>query len=95
MLPMTYTSDLGYVCSKCTGSAGGIVLAAVLGVLVLCVAVAVISHAMSGQVGGGRMKACVERLGRYVPLQSVKIVVVSWQILTQVSDQLSAALWSA
>ena len=27
----------------------------------------------------------IERLGRYIPLQSVKIVVVAWKILTQVS----------
>eukprot|EP00752_Nemacystus_decipiens_P009937 g8861.t1 len=78
-----YTSGPGYVCSKCSNSAGGIVLAVVLAVLVLCLAVAVVLHIMSGQVGEARTRACLERVGRYIPLQSVKIVLVSWQILTQ------------
>lgn len=49
----------------------------------LLVAVAVVSYVVSDKVGEGS-RGTVERLGRYIPLQSVKIVVVSWQILTQV-----------
>lgn len=30
-------------------------------------------------------RGVVDRLGRYIPLTSVKIIVVAWQILTQVS----------
>lgn len=78
-----YTTQLGYTCSKCSGSAGGIVLAAVLGVAALCAAVAVVSYVMSGKAGG-RGQGVVERVGRYIPIQSVKIVIVAWQILTQV-----------
>lgn len=56
-----------------------LVLAAVFSV------VAVVSYVMSGE-GGGRGQGLVERVAKYIPLQSVKIVIVSWQILTQVRD---------
>ena len=49
----------------------------------LLVVAAVVSHVTSGKTGRGE-KGLVERLTQYVPLQSVKIVVVAWQILTQV-----------
>ena len=53
-------------------------------VLALVAAVGVFSYVMSSKSGfAGR--GVVERLGRYIPLQSVKIIVVAWQILTQVS----------
>lgn len=58
-------------------------LAAIFGVVALLVAVAVVSHVMSGKAGRGG-KGLVERLTQYIPLQSVKIVIVVWQILTQV-----------
>ncbi len=62
----------------------GIVLAAVLAVLALVAAAGVISYVMAGETGmAGR--GVVERLRRYIPLQSVKIIVVAWQILTQVN----------
>ncbi len=54
-----------------------------LAVLVLVTAAGVISYVMSGEteVGG---RGVVARLRRYIPLQSVKIIVVAWQILSQV-----------
>ena len=79
-----YTAELSFTCSKCSHSAGGIALAAILAVAVLVVAVAVVLYVMSGQVEAGR-QGMVERLGRFIPLHSVKIVIVAWQILTQVS----------
>ena len=33
---------------------------------------------------GGMRRGLIERVMRYIPLQSLKIVVVVWQILTQV-----------
>ncbi|CAM9191106.1 unnamed protein product [Ectocarpus sp. 13 AM-2016] len=77
-----YTTELAFTCTRCSGGAGRIALAAVLAVVALCVAIAVGSYAMSGKVGDVR-SGVVARLGRYVPLQSVKIVIVAWQILTQ------------
>ena len=46
-------------------------------------AVAVISYLMSGDMEG-RRRGLVHRIARRVPLQTIKIIVVSWQILTQV-----------
>ena len=45
----------------------------------------VVSYVVSGEVGdkGDRI---VARLKRYIPLQSLKIVIVAWQILTQVRE---------
>ena len=53
--------------------------------MVLIVTAAVFSYLVSGKTGGMR-RGVIERLGRYIPLQSVKILVVAWQILTQVSS---------
>ncbi len=77
-----YTKELGFVCRECSnGSAGSIALAVVLAVVALVAAAAVFSYGMGTRMGQGT----VARLGRYIPLQSIKIVVVAWQILTQVS----------
>lgn len=78
-----YTAQLGFTCSKCPGSASGIVLASFVLVVVLSAAVAVASYVISAE-GAGKPRGLVERVARYVPLQSLKIVIVSWQILTQV-----------
>lgn len=59
-------------------------LAAVLAVAALAVAAAVVVYVMSGKVRRGR-RGTLEHLGRFVPLHSVKIVIVAWQIVTQVS----------
>eukprot|EP00752_Nemacystus_decipiens_P002289 g2167.t1 len=77
-----YAPQLGFTCSKCLGAASGIVLAATVLVVIVFVAVAVASYVMSGERPGKRRRI-VERLARLIPLQSVKIVIVSWQILTQ------------
>ncbi|CAM9655567.1 unnamed protein product [Ectocarpus fasciculatus] len=77
-----YASNLGYTCSECFGRSGGIVFAVGISVLAVFMAVVVIMYIMSGEAGGRRIYL-FERLGWYVPLQSVKIVIVSWQILTQ------------
>ena len=58
-------------------------LAVVLALLGLMVAVAVVSYTTTGE-GNGRGRGLVARVARYIPLQSVKIVIVVWQILTQV-----------
>lgn len=51
--------------------------------LVLLVAAAMVVYVMSGDVRGTR-RGMIERVASYVPLHSVKIVIVAWQILTQV-----------
>ena len=57
-------------------------LAAALTVAALLVAVAVVSYVTFGERGAKSGR--VERAVRYIPLQSLKIVIVAWQILTQV-----------
>lgn len=59
-------------------------LVVVLAVVALALAVAVVSYATTGE-GHGKAQGLIERVARYIPLQSVKIVIVAWQILTQVS----------
>ena len=58
-------------------------LAGVVAVVALFVVIAVVSYATTGE-GNGKGRGLVERVARYIPLQSVKIVIVAWQILTQV-----------
>ncbi|CAM9152222.1 unnamed protein product [Ectocarpus fasciculatus] len=79
-----YTEQLSFACSKCSeNSAGGIVVAVVLALLIFFLAVAVVSYVTSGEVDMGSKGGIVERVARYIPLQSLKVVIVSWQILTQ------------
>ncbi|CAM9509603.1 unnamed protein product [Ectocarpus fasciculatus] len=80
-----YSAQLGFTCHSCSDSAGGIALAAALAVVGLIVLVAVVSY-LTSRERDGKGRGIVERVGRYVPLQSVKIVVVAWQIMTQFTD---------
>ncbi|CAM9150882.1 unnamed protein product, partial [Ectocarpus sp. 6 AP-2014] len=77
-----YTARLGMVCSKCSDRTGSIALGVSVSVAGLLFTVALVSYAVSGE-SEGRARGVVERAGRFVPLQSVKIVIVAWQILTQ------------
>lgn len=71
------------VCSKCSNSAGGIALGVSVSIAGLLFTVGVVSYVALGE-SESRARGVVERAGRFVPLQSVKIVIVAWQILTQV-----------
>ena len=52
-------------------------------VVTFFVTIAVVFHLISGEKEGtGR--GIVDGIARYVPLQAVKIVIVAWQIVTQV-----------
>ncbi|CAM9262049.1 unnamed protein product, partial [Hapterophycus canaliculatus] len=78
-----YTQELNFACSKCSGSTSGIVIVTILGAVALCVGVAVVSYVTSGEVAASR-GGPLRSLLRNIPLQSVKIVIAAWQILTQV-----------
>lgn len=78
-----YSAQFGFICRECSDSAGGIVLAVALAVVGIFAAVVVVSYVTSGERDGSG-QGVVERVARYIPLQSVKIVVVAWQIVTQV-----------
>ncbi|CAN0285491.1 unnamed protein product, partial [Hapterophycus canaliculatus] len=77
-----YSAQIGFVCTKCSDDTGGIVLAVVLAAITLIVTVAVVSHLTTAE-GHEGWRRYADRVARFIPLQSVKIVVVVWQILTQ------------
>lgn len=57
---------------------------AVLAVVAVFVGVAVVMYVMSGDVGCTSRGGSFRRLLLIIPLQSVKIVIVAWQVLAQV-----------
>ena len=80
-----FTASLGFACNKCSdNAAGGIALAVAMVVVFLLASVAFLSYMLSGEMEGVN-QGIAARVTRFIPLQSVKIVIVVWQILTQVS----------
>ena len=62
-------------------------LVAVTAVISACVGVGVVMYMMSGEVRNrAQERGPFRRLLQSIPLQSVKIVIVAWQILTQVRN---------
>lgn len=85
-----YTASISFICSKCSANVGGIVLAVGLLLGGLVAAVGLVSYLISGQGesrGGGTGRGLAERVARYIPLQSLKIAIVVWQILIQVTTR--------
>ena len=79
-----YTRSIGYRCDKCSTSSAGLVLMAVLVTAAVVAIIFLGRYMMSEEHGQDTRRGFVEHLMRYIPLQSVKIVIVAWQILTQV-----------
>lgn len=78
-----YTEGIGFTCDKCFNRSGGIVLAVVMfGAAVFAITL-LARYLVSEEFDHSRM-GFLKSLLRYIPLQSVKIAIVSWQILTQV-----------
>ena len=73
----------GFTCTKCSENIWGIVSAVVAAVVTVVMAFVAIKYVTSADMGRGR--GITSRLLRRVPHQSVKIIIVSWQVLTQVS----------
>ena len=61
----------------------GIAVTVVIIVLIIAFGFAISSYLVSAQVGDAG-RGIVDRVTRWVPMQSIKIIVVAWQILTQV-----------
>lgn len=78
-----FSKSLAFTCTKCVDDHGGFAIMGVVGLFVLCAAVALCMHLVSGEMEGGR-RGVVHRILAHLPFQSIKIVVVVWQILTQV-----------
>ena len=75
--------SLDFTCRECFDSAVVIFIATVFTVLVAAVALAIFSYLVSVKgvdAGRGIMDCVTQR----IPMHSVKIVIVVWQILTQV-----------
>lgn len=87
-----YSSSVGLTCVECSGNTEGIVLATVLAVVVPFIVVAVVLYLVSGNTDATG-QGMVGRLQRVVPLQSIKIIIVAWQILTQVKE--TSTRWSS
>ncbi|CAN0440774.1 unnamed protein product, partial [Ascophyllum nodosum] len=51
-------------------------------VLIIAFGLTIFSYLVSAEVGGAG-RGIVDRVTRWVPMQSIKIIVVAWQILTQ------------
>ena len=81
----TYAPGLNFICQKCSDGTKGIAITVVIIVLIIACGLAIFSHLVSAEVGGGG-RGIVDRVTRWVPMQSIKIIVVAWQILTQVRE---------
>ncbi|CAB1105335.1 unnamed protein product [Ectocarpus sp. CCAP 1310/34] len=78
-----YASSLAHTCTQCSSSRrnGFVVAAAIAVVAAVCAIVAICAHLISGEVSE---QSCLHRrLSAMLPLQSFKIIIVVWQILTQ------------
>ena len=80
-----FSASLGFICKICSNSIGGIFVAIVFVLVLLVALILAVSYLLSTELDRGtQRRACVERLMRCIPMQSVKIVIVTWQIVIQV-----------
>lgn len=76
--------SLAFTCTKCVDGRGGIAILVVVGVFVLGAAITLYMHLVSAEEMDDARRGIIHRFTKRLPLQSIKIVVVVWQILTQV-----------
>lgn len=89
-----YATTLAYTCTNCGGDGDEEFAVAVIAFILAAVGLALVvaylisktdENKSSGQEGASREG--FRRLVKALPLQALKTVVVSWQILTQVKDE--------
>lgn len=68
---------------KCFDRTGGILIATTTLILALIIGFAIISHLIPAKAVGSE-RGIIDRLVERIPLQSMKIIIIVWQILTQV-----------
>ena len=78
-----YVSSLRFTCGECFDRTTVIVTATVLLGLALGVVIAIISYLVSAEVADAR-RGIIDYMMQRIPLQSLKIIIILWQILTQV-----------
>jgi len=75
---------MSFTCQKCSDRKVAIATAVVVAVLTLAVGLAIILYLVSAEKGDAG-RGIVNRMMKRIPMHSVKIIIVVWQILTQVS----------
>ncbi|CAM9117457.1 unnamed protein product [Sphacelaria rigidula] len=80
-----FATGPGYTCHSCSERTGGVILVIVLGVLAFGALVGFVLYMVSAGSGGGGRRI-MARAAQVIPLQSIKIIIVAWQILTQFSE---------
>ena len=78
---------MGFTCSRCSDSTTGIVVIGIVILVCVVVGIALALHLLSGGMENIE-RGLVDRIIRIVPVQAVKIIIVAWQILTQVRPAL-------
>ena len=82
----------GFVCKKCSDNVWGARTAVVAAAVSVVVTFMAFRYIVSTERVGAR-RGIMSRMLRRVPLHSVKIIIVAWQILTQVSGGISFAMY--
>ena len=59
-------------------------MAIVLALVLVAAMITAVSYLLSPELGHGTNGACIGQLVGYLPLYSIKVVIVVWQIVTQV-----------
>ena len=78
-----YVSSRRFVCRQCSNRTTSIAIATVVSFLVAAMGLYLFSYLVSSRKEGtGR--GVIDRITQRIPKQSVKIIIVVWQILTQV-----------
>lgn len=83
-----YAKGPGFTCTKCTENVWGIIVATIFLALSAIITFAAVKYLLSVEIGA--RQGILARILRRVPLQSVKIIIVAWQILTQVRHYISS-----
>ena len=77
-----YTATLPFRCSEC--STGNVAVVVVVIAIAILTALAFLWHMVSNEKEG-TTRGVTFRVEKVLPLQSIKIIVVAWQIISQVS----------
>ena len=79
-----YSASLGFTCKICSNGTGEFVVAIVFASALFLAVILAVLYLLSTELERGTERVCAERLMRYIPMQSVKVVIVTWQIVAQV-----------
>lgn len=78
-----YASNIGFTCRECSERTMSITAVVVLGVLASVFGLSIILYLTSVEMAGCG-EGIVDFVTRLIPLTSIKIIIITWQILTQV-----------